>query len=274
MDNNKLISIVIPTRNRPKYLEKAIQTVLKQTYQDFEIIIIDDGSETDYNPILKKHKDKRIKYYKNPNKKGAPFSRNLGTEKAKGEYIAFLDDDDEWDPTKLEKQIKEIKNPKVGLVICYSLDKRFGRQRISKPPKTVTYKNLLRSFNLSSTSSYMTKKKIIKEIGGFDLSLPSAQEYDLAIRISKKYQIITIPEILMTQNASEGQISENWTKKIKGIIAMYKKYAKEYPVLGFKKCLKNHFKNLGLILMFSLGFIFGNKIYSLLTPMKERYEIT
>jgi glycosyltransferase involved in cell wall biosynthesis len=272
MNKKQLISIVIPTYNRPKYLKQAIETILKQTYTNFEIIIVDDASTTDSKKVVESFNDKRIQYFKNESRKGAPFSRNRGIDQAKGELIAFLDDDDEWEPSKLDEQRKLFDDEKLGLVVCYSLDKRFGSERISKPPSSITYKDLLKSFNLSSTSSYLVRKKALDKVGYFDLNLPSGQEYDIALRISKYYSVKTLPKLLMIQNASEGQISENWTKKIRGIMALYKKHAKEYRILGVKGCLINHIKNLGLLFLFFLGFIFGNKIYKIIIPVKEIYE--
>lgn len=269
---NELVSVVIPTYNRQKYLHKAIQTVLNQTYQHFEIVIVDDASVVDNKEIVDSFHDKRIRYFKNDEQRGAPYSRNFGIEQSKGKFVAFLDDDDEWEEEKLEKQMKEFEQLDVGLVICYSLDKRFGNKRISKPQQVITYKKLLKSFNLSSTSTYVIRKKIFNTTGGFDVDLPSAQEYDLAIRIAKYYTIRTIPEVLVIQNSSEGQISENWGKKIRGILGLYAKHSREYKVLGFKGCLMNHFKNIGLLFIFLLGFIIGNKIYRIIIPIKEVYE--
>jgi len=272
MDETALISVVIPTYNRPKYLKKAIDTVLAQTYKNVEIIIIDDASETNTEQVIDSFDDDRIFYFRNKKRSGAPISRNNGIKKAKGEYIAFLDDDDEWKSEKLEKQLKEFSDEKVGLVVCYSLDKRFDMVRVSKPKKSVSHSDLLKSFNLSSTSSYLVLKKAIEKVGFFDVTLPSAQEYDLAIRISKHYKVKTIPEVLMIQNASTGQISTNWTKKIKGILALYSKYGKDYSKLGFKMCVMNHLKVFGLVSLFFTGFLFGNKIYKIIIPIKERYE--
>jgi glycosyltransferase involved in cell wall biosynthesis len=272
MDRNSIISVVIPTYNRPEYLKKAIETVLAQTYKNIEIVIVDDTSYVDNRKIVDSFNDDRILYFKNKKNMGAPFSRNKGIKEAKGEYVAFLDDDDEWKPEKLVKQLKEFSDENVGLVVCYSLDKRFGMTRVSKPKEKVSFTDLLKSFNLSSTSSYVVLKKAIEKVGFFDEKLPSAQEYDLAIRIAKYFEVRTVQEVLMIQNASEGQISTNWTKKIKGILALYSKYGKDYSRLGLKLGFMNHLKVAGLVCLFFGGFLLGNKIYKIIIPIKERYE--
>ena len=176
-------------------------------------------------------------------------------------------------PKKIEKQTELLdKNKDVALVVCYSLDKRFGRERVNKPPEVITHELILKSFNLSSSSSYLVRKAALDKLGGFDITLPSAQEYDLAIRLSKQYKIRCVPEILMIQHKTKDQISENWKRKIKGIIAIYKKHSRDYDSISFIDGMKNHMKFVGMLALFSMGFIIGNRIYSVIIPMKERYE--
>jgi glycosyltransferase involved in cell wall biosynthesis len=267
-----MVSVVIPTYNRSEYLSQAIHTVLQQTYQNFEIIIIDDASTQENNNLIESFHDNRISYHKNKKRMGAPYSRNIGIKNANGEFIAFLDDDDEWEKDKLEKQLQAFNDELVGLVVCYSNDKRFGMERISKPHENLTYNDLLKSFNLSSTSSYVVRKKALDTVGGFDTNLPSAQEYDLALRIAQKYKVKTIQKVLMIQNASDSQISTNWSKKLKGIMATYSKFGKEYKKLKLKFCILNHIKFLGVLTLFFLGYFLGDKIYKIIVPMKEVYE--
>jgi len=161
------ISVIIPFYGRSNLLKRAIKSVLDQTFQNFEIIIIDDNDPGAYKNKTKKiieiFNDKRIRFINHNKNKGNKSARNTGLNKAKGEYIAFLDDD-EWLPNKIEKQIKAFNDPKIGLVVCYSLDKIFGMERISKPHKRLFFKGLLKSFNLSSTSSYIVKEDVINKI--------------------------------------------------------------------------------------------------------------
>jgi len=274
------VSVIIPTYNRPKELLKSIKTVLDQQYKgDIEIIIIDDSKESQKKIIDEKFsktsENRIIKYIYKGKKEGSPKARNIGIKEAKGEYIAFLDDDDEWLPEKTDKQVAIIEKYKdVGLVICYSIDKRFGRERISKPTEIITHETILKAFNLSSSSSYLVRKSAIKETDGFDISLPSAQEYDLAIRLSAQYKVRCAPEVLMIQNETEGQISENWNRKIKGLIAIYHKHSKKYSSISFiDGMLLNHVKFIGMLSLFSIGHIIGNRIYSIIIPIKEVYEV-
>ena len=273
-----LVSVIIPTYKREKELYKAVQTVIDQNYSgEIEIVVVDDSPKSIKEKIEKKFKknkqNRTIKYIYHGQPKGSPYARNLGVLKAKGEMIAFLDDDDTWMLEKIEKQVNLMeKFSDCPLVICYSHDLRFGQNRINKPPDEISHDMILKSFNLSSTSSYLVRADLLKneykktgEI--FDTQLPSAQEYDLAIRLSNHGKARCVPEILIEQNACKGQISENWTRKIRGIAALYRKYHKEYKIA-------DHIKTVGLLGLFYLGFVFGNKIYQLIIPIKELYENT
>ena len=102
----KLVSIIMPTYNCGKYIEQSINSVISQTYKNWELIIIDDCSTDNTIDIVNKFKDKRIKFLQNPKNSGAAISRNYGLREAKGKWIAFLDSDDLWKSQKLEKQIK------------------------------------------------------------------------------------------------------------------------------------------------------------------------
>ena len=274
----KKVSAIIPTYNRPVELMRSIKTVLDQTYQgDIEIIIIDDSEKSqqdnidkEFSSVLIKAKNRSINYIHKAKKEGSPLARNIGIQKANGDFIAFLDDDDLWLPEKIEKQVLLLeKDISVALVVCYSLDKRFGHERINKPPKSISHEIILKGFNLSSSSSYIVRKSAVEKIGGFDISLPSAQEYDLAIRLSTEYHVQCVPEVLMVQHSTEGQISENWNRKIKGLIAIYSKHSRDYSSTS----IMNHLKFIGMLGLFSMGYLVGNKIYNVIIPMKERYEV-
>lgn len=230
----------IPARD--KYLKLAERSVDSQTYKEHEKRFIVDETIN------------------------ANQARNRGLKEGRGEFIALLDDDDEWLPQKNDKQIMEMReHPECPLCVTYSKDLRFGMVRIAKPPNIVTRKDILKSFNISSSSTYMIRASALDKIGFFDESLPSSQEYDLAIRLASVGDIRCVPEVLVVQNESVGQISRNWKKKIQGTIGIYKKYHSEYNITG-------HVKFIGLISMFFLGYLFGTKIYKILIPLKERYE--
>src|SRR6266481_5515722 len=101
-----LVSVIIPTFDRPKFLEAALRSVLRQTVTDFEVLVIDDGSATDVLPLLDALHDGRIRYFRHESNRGEAAARNTGIINARGAYLAFLDDDDEWLPEKLRLQLE------------------------------------------------------------------------------------------------------------------------------------------------------------------------
>lgn len=237
-----LVSVVVPSvRCRWKLQHRLWDNVIKsQSYKNLELLIIVDDKLT------------------------APEARNKGWLKAKGKYIAFLDDDDEWHPDKIVKQVAYMEeNPNCSLCITGSLDYRFNQTRICMPKEYPTHRDVIKSFNLSSTSSYM-----IRNDGGFiqfNESLPASQEYDLAIQLSNTGHIHCIQEILVFQNATKGQISTNMRKKVRGVVGLYKLYKNEYTII-------DKIKTVGLICMFISGLILKTKIYRILNKFKEIYE--
>lgn len=249
-----LVSVVIPTiPSRSALLTRALKSVKEQTYgaEHIEVVVVNEGLP-------------------------ATVQRNIGISRAHGDFIAFLDDDDTWDPTKIEKQVDYLlKHPSVCLVICYSLDLRRNPSRVSRPPSVITHSDLVKGFNLSSTSSYLVRDislRYLKQMTGtwFDESLPCGHEYDLALRLSLEYMsqfhdIHCIPEVLMTQYKTPGQISENWGKKVRGQYHFMSKWGHEYGVLEY--C-----KRIGLVGLFWLGYVFGDRVMIPINVMKEFHE--
>ena len=239
-----LVSVVIPTIiKRKNELNRALDSVNNQTYKNLEIVVVNEGLP-------------------------AHVQRNIGIKRSHGKFIAFLDDDDVWLPEKIEKQV-DILNKKefcnVGLCVTWVLDKRFGTERVNRTPEIITHKYILNAFNLQSTSAYLFRASHLRECKGFDTSLASAHEYDLAIRISKDTLIVSVPEPLVVQHETKGQISEDWKRKIQGMLGIYKKYHKEYNI-------KNHVKFLGIIGLYLSAYIVGNRIHLLIVPLKEKHE--
>ena len=110
MVRNPIVSVIIPTYNRAHLIDKAIKSVLNQTYQDFEIIVVDDGSTDNTNEVLKNFTDSRIHYIFHTSNLGVSAARNTGIKTSQGEYIALLDSDDDWLPEKLDKQVDVLQN--------------------------------------------------------------------------------------------------------------------------------------------------------------------
>lgn len=186
--NKNLVSVIIPTYNRSNFIKKTIKSVLNQTYQYFEIIIIDDGSEDNTKQVVDSFKDSRIKYHWRENCGHPGKVRNVGLKNAKGEFIAFLDSDDFWFPSKLKEQISILKNLQEILLVCTNgLIYGSKSSDIFYPIKTdnfISLKDLLIE-NLVITSSALMRREVVNMIGFMDENpiLKSGQDYDYWLRL-------------------------------------------------------------------------------------------
>ena len=214
------VATVIPVRNRATFIARALKSVVSQTYQSAEIIVIDDAS-TDGTPDIVTGLANKI-----PNlhlitlhqNVGAAEARNVGIRQARSDLIAFLDLDDIWYPEKLEKQISEFKCNN-GVIAVFSGSRAIYRDRTFAhiPPRDVTLTDLYYSNRLSTTSSAIILKKALEELGGFDRSLPSCEDWDLFIRLAEIGKIRVVQEELIEFWNHEGdRISNNKLGILKG----------------------------------------------------------
>jgi len=206
-EKTSTVSVIIPTYNRAHLIRKAIQSVLNQTYRNFEVIIVDDGSTDNTAKVVESFKDKRIKYLRHEKNQGAPAARNTGIEIAKGQYIGFLDSDDEWLPGKLEKSLREfqISPPEVGLVYSNFWLVRDAKNR--KPflneggPEGRISRALLRKSYIQMGAA-LIKTSCLGNIR-FDEELPKGQDRDFFIRICKQCDAVYIDEPLLIWYADD-----------------------------------------------------------------------
>ncbi len=217
-----LITVVIPTYNRANLIKDAIKTVFSQTYQKFEIIIVDDGSEDNTSEVIKNLTDERIKYIYQKNS-GVSSARNNGIKNAKGEYIAFLDSDDLWHPQKLEKQLSVLENnPNIGLVTSSSKYITFEKKFI-KIKKHCAEGNILLNPDrvFCGTPTLLIRKNIFEKSGLFDETMNFCEDWDLFFRISLICGVYSIPEVLtyvrshkesLSKSSPVGQFREGYLK--------------------------------------------------------------
>ena len=222
--NTPLVSAVIPTRNRSDRLRTALQSVLDQTFTDIEIIVVDDASSDDTEKTLESLAQKTgLRYLRNEIRQGASRSRNIAIQEARGEFIAGLDDDDTWHPQRVEKLLDAF-NDGVSAVCAYDLMVYKKREVIWKKKPRITHQDLLYYNRVGN--QVLTKRDYLLDVGGFDESLPSAQDYDLWIRMTEEYgPVVTVPEPLQRVNmkSEEGRISTS-EKTIEGYRACFEKH--------------------------------------------------
>lgn len=230
--NNPTVSVIIPTYNRAHLIERAIKSVLNQTYRDFELIIVDDGSTDNTAKVVKSFNDGRIKYIKQQKNKGGSAVRNIGIKAASGKYIAFLDSDDEWLSNKLNKQIDCLAkcSDLVGAVYCshYIQDDSLGYMRkasLSELKRGNIYNFLLNGWCPSSTSFFMLAVRIFEKSGLFDESLLSFQDYDLWIRVAQHYDFDFVDEPLVIKHQHLGsQVAKDLEPRMKGLELFFEKW--------------------------------------------------
>lgn len=235
-----MISCIVTTYKRPvNILKRAVDSVINQTCQDTEIIVVNDAPQDrelaeSIRELLGKY-SREIIYVVSEQSGGACSARNLGLEKATGEFVAFLDDDDEWLPEKLERQLHWMRKKDVALVYCshYVIDKA-GKKRLIEEPLAREgqyedeFEQLLRCNFIGSTSYPLIRTETIRSIGGFTVGLKSSQDHDLWLRLAREYDIVYCREPLVILYYSQEAISRSFHNCLQGYEYLLEKYRDEY----------------------------------------------
>lgn len=221
------ITVIIPTYNRARTLDRAINSVLNQSYSNIEVIVIDDNSKDNTTEIIQHISDKRLKYIKLNENKGACFARNLGIENSTGEYIAFQDSDDEWYRDKLEIQLKFLKEGSYNLVGC-SMNQIYDNGKVKSFPnidiESINIKEYILFGNIFSTQTILGKKECFVK-NQFDNSMPRFQDWELMIRMCRTYKVGFMQDKLVDAYIQKDSISRNNTKAVEALNIIREKYA-------------------------------------------------
>lgn len=234
------VSILTPTYNRAEFLADAIQSVLKQTYQNYELIIIDDGSTDDTKRIVDGYKTKhpgKIQYYYQKHK-SASIALNLGIHNSTGEYITFCDSDDMLEQTKLEKQMQVVKEQGVNFVHTArrDIDLISNKSEVIRPQFPARNSNDFLSGQGRVSMTVLVKKEVIIKSGMFDESLKTTYDTDMWLRILKREELVFIDEPLLTVRKHEHNISiYDIDQKLIDQIYMIRKYLRDKEVKISKK---------------------------------------
>lgn len=219
--NGPLVSVVIPTYSRPDNLVRAIESVLSQSYRNIEIIVVDDNGigtrwqiETE-NMLLKYINNHKVRYIKHETNRNGSAARNTGLSEAKGEYINFLDDDDEFLPDRIEKCIDVIlKSADLGAVFSNTIFRNGNNERVFINPLFENpAQDLLLAKLIFNTSTLLFKADAVKAIGGFDESFVRHQDYELTIRFCERYKIANVNDSFIIKNASENIVTKYPAKR-------------------------------------------------------------
>ncbi|ABA20473.1 Glycosyl transferase, family 2 [Trichormus variabilis ATCC 29413] len=235
------VSVVIPAYNAMPYLPETLDSVLRQTYNDFEVIVVNDGSSDKTEEFISQILDPRIKLISQANQ-GLAGARNTGILNASGEYIAFLDADDIWEPTKLEKQVKVLdENPEVGLVytwVAYINEQGKSTGKIFKNQVEGYVWPQLTEHNIVECGSVaMVRQICFEKIGLFDRNLGSyVEDWDMWLRIATSYDFKVVKEALVYYRQRSNSASKNWEAMAQSFaIVIEKAFATASPDLQVLK---------------------------------------
>ncbi|MCP1677147.1 glycosyltransferase involved in cell wall biosynthesis [Natronocella acetinitrilica] len=217
MSNEPLVSIITPTYNRARFLGIAIDSVLAQTYENWELVIVDDGSTDNTPEIMEPYlKDSRIRYFRQENQ-GQSVARNVGIRESKGEYICFLDSDNAWLPDKLRRSVELMEqHQNVGVlyadVITVDEDgKEISRKNMRRFSGRIA-PQMLRD-NCVSMNTTIARRRCFEEQGGFSESYRVADDYELWLRLSAHYEFLYVPEFFAHYRVMNDQISSDKTRR-------------------------------------------------------------
>ena len=208
-----MVSVIIPTFNRRSFLQTAVSSVLAQTFRDFELLIVDDGSQDGTGEVFDKLGDRRVRYLFRPHG-GVSAARNFGIREARFDWISFLDSDDAWRSTKLARQIEELEDhPEYRAIYTDEIWIRRGRRvnprKIHRKYGGWIYRRCLPRC-IISPSSILLHRRILERRGLFDESLPVCEDYDLWLRVSALDPIYFLPEpLIIKQGGHADQLSRS-----------------------------------------------------------------
>jgi GT2 family glycosyltransferase len=230
-----VVSVIIPTFNRWPLVGEAIESVLVQSYSDFELIVVDDGSTDETQKELAKFGSRLRLFVKA--REGVAAARNFGVSRAVGRYVAFLDSDDLWQPKKLEMQTALMeRDPAVQICQTEEIWLRNGvrvnpKSRHQKPSGDIFVRSL--QLCLVSPSAVMMTKELFSRFGGFDERFPVCEDYDLWLRIAVEYPVPLIPEALVIKRGGHAdQLSRStWAMD-------------RYRVAALQKLLRSSFQGM------------------------------
>lgn len=223
-------------------MARAIRSVLSQSYADWELIVVDDASDDNTPEVVRGHSDPRLRYVRHSRNKGAAAGRNTGIRLTQGRYIAFLDDDDEWMPTKLEAQVAVLdsSDASIGVTYCSAVfaDDETGMRRIKRAKVGGWISKEMMALNpVGSPSRVMVRRECLRTCGEFDNNLPSCDDWDMWLRLAGKYQFVCTDQPLTIYHESTASLSANADCMEAGYAAIWEKHGLQSRSKGVRGTL-------------------------------------
>lgn len=243
-----LVSVVIPTYNRARTLGRAIRSVLDQTFKDLELIVVDDGSTDSTACSVQRYQEPRLRYLRHAVNRNGSVARNSGIAASRGEYIAFLDSDDEWLPRKLELQLRRLGEVADDWAVCYTgfLRIREGVASQTSRAEQEGYlgKELLYRHLPAFGSTGLVERSCFERVGRFNESLPCHQDWDMALRLARRYRIAAVPEPLARIHISENRSARTVETGRRLLLAEMQSDLSKLPLEERRQILANHHRHL------------------------------
>ena len=302
------VSVIIPTYNSEKFLRRTVDSVLNQTFQDFELILVDDHSSDRTVSIIRDYQNNNAKIkgvFSDQNHGGPAQPKNIGIQAASGQYIAFLDHDDEWLPNKLAQQVEALNSlpAEFAMVACNIIIKNLETSREKKydiysKNSAGTQANLAAGNFIFTTSCILVRKKILEQVGGFDATLKFADDWDLWLRIITHSKLAVANDYLIIYYIHSGNRMQSVNPKLEAAELtqilekhreLFKKFRAEdriltrigsiYCVLGkialgrsfYRQAINNNFYNYRPYLYLLLSFL-GPRLFSKLYYLRKNFN--
>jgi glycosyltransferase involved in cell wall biosynthesis len=248
-----LVSVIIPTHRRPVLLQAAILSVLNQTFQDFEIVVVDDASGDNTEEVVRSFGEPRIRYIAHKTNWRVAAARNTGMLNSGSPLIAFLDDDDEWLPAKLERQVELLGQCAFLTGVVYTGFQKVDRTSGELLSKVVPTKRghilheLCRNNCVGTASTVVLRRECLDEVGLFDETIEFGEEYEMWIRIAHAFDFAYLPEPLVRYSVHSTRLSTNYGVMVRGLERQLQKHgaffasypsdlARRYIELGAMLC--------------------------------------
>lgn len=246
------VSVIIPTYNREETVTRSIDSVLEQTFEDFELIVVDDASTDDTTTVIDQYDDPRIQFISHEENRGGSAARNTGIDRAEGEYIAFLDSDDEWKPSKLERQIKHLRSRSDEWIAAYcgyhtrtqGLTKHVKNALKRVLPTTKSAHGseggeelipqvLMTQLSAGAGSTLLVNAETVDEINGFDETFERHQDLEFLIRLLHTGKLAYVDEPLVTLHDTGAPSLENVQKAKEKYLSTFEKEIERAESMGY-----------------------------------------
>lgn len=253
MSDSPLVSVIIPAYKAAPYIEETIRGVLSQTHQNWELIIVDDGSPDDQSAVIEPlaQADARISYLHQKNS-GVSVARNNGFAHSKGAFVAFLDADDTWLPSNLSKKLERFaQEPELGLVHS-DLAIMDGASRLTGETKSGKEGHILRdllAWNgtcIPTPSSILVKREVVERVGGFDPALSNAADQEFFFRVAHAYPVGRVPQVTWHYRVHHNNMHSNIALMERDALLAYQR-AEEHGLFESKDFRDQCFANMYLI---------------------------